>query len=295
MKTTANTIITVVIGFILTLTMNSTIEYFGQNKGSIVIGPAIVVGGRQYQPVDIVNHSADFFNDMILSVPSGTNASEIVANIPLEIETVASTVGIDSSKNLRVSGIRPAQVTRLLIPLEVGDAGRQIVLVNAKRLGIQIEPTTDIPSALSVAARRALLDAVVYAVVLGVFSYWAYSHQSHLENETKVLKREVQEAQEQVEQVTRAVEQKSKETQKAVTRVKLYLLARLSDYAKELNFWRDTVRKMLYHAQRSEKGFTADELFDLVTENLKTYGTKSSADEYKTIEFMAARLTGNDK
>ena len=57
--------------------------------------------------------------------------------------------------------------------------------------------------------------------------------------------------------------------------MRIYYITRMSDYKKELNFWKDTIRKMLY---QSSKKIDTDDLFNVVTETLQTYGTKSSVD-----------------
>lgn len=69
----------------------------------------------------------------------------------------------------------------------------------------------------------------------------------------------------------------------------LFYAARFTDYARELTFWKDTVRKLLYALGKSEKD--AEILFDVVTDSLKTYTTrKIDKQDYETINYLARRI-----
>lgn len=54
-------------------------------------------------------------------------------------------------------------------------------------------------------------------------------------------------------------------------------LARLGDYSKELNFWRDTIRKITYNSTNKNNG--TESIIDIVTKSLKTYRTRGTDDE----------------
>jgi hypothetical protein len=62
-------------------------------------------------------------------------------------------------------------------------------------------------------------------------------------------------------------------------RIKILLLARISDYAKELQFWRDTVRKVLY--QTSHEQSTSEKLINQVTQALGTHTARTG----ETLDF----------
>lgn len=58
------------------------------------------------------------------------------------------------------------------------------------------------------------------------------------------------------------------------------MLSRLSDYSKELTFWKDTLKKILYKTET--RSSSSEVIFDTVTETLKTYGTRKN---YKDVDF----------
>jgi len=81
----------------------------------------------------------------------------------------------------------------------------------------------------------------------------------------------------------------SKETKNSLREMKIYYLSRMKDYQKELTFWKDTVRKTLYQSGSANKEI--DILFEQITDSLKTYGTKSTADNnIEEINYLANRL-----
>ena len=84
----------------------------------------------------------------------------------------------------------------------------------------------------------------------------------------------------------------SKEIKNSLRENKIYYLSRMKDYQKELTFWKDTVRKTLYQSGKANK--ETDILFEQITDTLKTYGTKSTADHnIEEITYLANRLKQN--
>ncbi len=92
----------------------------------------------------------------------------------------------------------------------------------------------------------------------------------------------LQGAEERIEEIRKETD----EVKKLYERKKAILIRRVSDYSKELEFWRNTIRKVLYDRLSTEK--EAEIIITHVTNRLGTYGTRdSSAEEYETIEAMA--------
>jgi hypothetical protein len=67
-------------------------------------------------------------------------------------------------------------------------------------------------------------------------------------------------------------------------------MARLSDYAKELSFWRDTIRKILVEQGQTLKD--TDTIINNVTKSLKTYSTKALEDieSFESIKIAASLI-----
>lgn len=88
--------------------------------------------------------------------------------------------------------------------------------------------------------------------------------------ELEPLKKEVAKTSQECDEQIKKLERESKEMQ-------LYLRTHVTQLRKELTFWRDTVRKMLYTSQNEFQ--TADKVIDTITSTLKTYTTRKYSDE----------------
>ena len=62
---------------------------------------------------------------------------------------------------------------------------------------------------------------------------------------------------------------------------------------RELSFWRDTVRKMLYNSQSEFQ--TADKVIETVTSTLKTYTTRKLGDENMDELLYLAQLIADSR
>lgn len=67
----------------------------------------------------------------------------------------------------------------------------------------------------------------------------------------------------------------------------MYLLARITDYSRELQFWRDTIRKVLYGVNFDEK--SVDDIISNVSLVLKTYTTQEVKVDFEVVRELAER------
>lgn len=139
---------------------------------------------------------------------------------------------------------------------------------------------------------------MVYAILFGLATYFVERRAIKLQRSLDSVDERLQSSDKKNEDLARTYDEGKKEMkvkiraiEDRVTKQRLYLLARLSDYSRELTFWRDTIRKMLYQAGAEKK--TVENILDQVTTTLRTYGTREDwQSELKTIE-IAARLLAN--
>jgi hypothetical protein len=77
-------------------------------------------------------------------------------------------------------------------------------------------------------------------------------------------------------------------------RKRIYLLARLHDYSRELSFWRDTIRKLL---TSSGSVLSPDKVIEQVTASLRTFGTldRKTLDDFEAIKVGAELLNGGKR
>jgi hypothetical protein len=75
----------------------------------------------------------------------------------------------------------------------------------------------------------------------------------------------------------------------SLSRIKVLLLARLADYAKELEFWRNTMAKFVLAAGGVKQD--VEIINKQVTDSLKTFGTRGrGADDFEAIKALAGML-----
>jgi hypothetical protein len=292
MKKIASTIATVAITFVITLALNLIIELLTQDKGAVMIGPVVTIQGQPYMPIDISNHAQEPLDNVVLSIPESTDSHSIISSSPIEVEEIPDVVGTGIRKRIQISGLEPSRVTQLLVPMTDQDASELVRLVNAKQIGLAIERVEDIERPISLAMKDAVVTASIYAVIVAIGTLWFYAQLSDRREETEAVRKKLDEAMAQARELELRSEEQASELAGKLRRIQILLLARLSDYSKELTFWRDTIRKILYQTTGDSK--VSEKVIDQITETLKTYGTRSgAADDFETIEVLAGILSNS--
>ena len=123
---------------------------------------------------------------------------------------------------------------------------------------------------------------------------------NELQQETERIDAERQYQKAELESLKKVADKSSQEYDKQMRELKrdskemrLYLLTRISQLHKELSFWRDTVRKMLYNSQNEFQ--TADKVIDTVTSTLKTYTTRGRSDDNMDEMLYLAQLIADSR
>mgnify|MGYP002801220870 FL=1 len=123
---------------------------------------------------------------------------------------------------------------------------------------------------------------------------------NELQQETERIDAERQSQKAELESLKKVADKSSQEYDKQMRELKrdsnemrLYLLTRISQLHKELSFWRDTVRKMLYNSQNEFQ--TADKVIDTVTSTLKTYTTRGRSDDNMDEMLYLAQLIADSR
>jgi len=84
-----------------------------------------------------------------------------------------------------------------------------------------------------------------------------------------------------------------KATNKEIHKLRIYYQIRINDLNKELDFWRNTIRKMLFNS--SDKFNSAEVVIEMVTNELKTYTTRErNKDSIDEIFYLANIISEKD-
>jgi hypothetical protein len=93
-------------------------------------------------------------------------------------------------------------------------------------------------------------------------------HTKYVDDQVKTMRSE----NERINVTAAELRKELDDLQNSTKRIKAYYLVRFSDYVRELTFWKDTIRKLLYIA--GAKKLDVKAITDTVTNSLKTYTVK---------------------
>ena len=310
MSTAQNTILPVLLTFLITFGLNTAINYYSSDKGSIGISRPIQVGGKSLTVLTIENYSRDFMNEVAIEIPSALSISELLTDAPV-IFTDTPQPYQGRSRVVKLGQISPRLVTRVFIPLPDAASHDLIRVANPDASGLSLRKDDEIESPLRKAALLALLVAVLYAIFTFLSDYYTKqrinSFRLEIENlrkkndkeraedktEADELGRNITKTREQATETKEMLSKQVTEAREMISKQRLLLQARLFDYAKELEFWRNAFRTLILN--KSGSAHNADELIKSVTDELKTHGTKASTHQFETIRIAAEWLADAER
>ena len=198
------------------------------------------------------------------------------------------------SKILKVSAINERALVRIMLVLHKQGDDRFVELVNHRDAGVVLLPTANIQSPLRKSLIQISFISLITALIYGVFVFILYvgldKIKNKLQDETSKLEIDLKTAMDNLDKT----DIKIKENSRANAKIRLVLLSRLSDYAKELEFWRNTIRKLLYSSEN--KDAAAKQLISQVSKNLKTYTTLTDEKfDFDEVEVLAQYLKDSNE
>jgi hypothetical protein len=287
LRNVQNIVVSVIVTFLLSTALNFGINYLTQDNGTIMLGPTITVQGKTYMSVTISNFTSGTLDGIVLSLPSATSISELIASAPIRVGEQASNTGTTEKKLISISEIGHNRVTTLQIPLLNPNQASLLEVTNAgqKKLGVIAvnEISYPIQSILTNAAAISLIYACFYAIVI----VWEHGRLKELDARLKHFDENARIMDEQ----TKKLKKLSSESTARISRIQVVMLARMSDYSQELRFWRDTIRKLLYGLTGTAEA--GDKIVKHVTESLKTYSTRTDYPDFETIRVAAGLVFGS--
>ncbi|NFL34457.1 hypothetical protein FDB64_05100 [Clostridium botulinum] len=315
-------IITTIITLIMTFIFNILLSNFTFDKGSVRLGDLIEVEKGKYMiSIDIKNFSDNNIDKIRIKIPEDIDISSIKTNQPLNFSKISNNIGNQAASTYEIARVpEKQQVTFNIILNNKIDVKSIVVEKNNNK--ISVEYPNDINNSLKQQIKRMSVETIIYALIVGIMIYvLLYNNEKNFEKNSRSLEDKIKDikyyneqdknyydeamkkSQEISEKYKNYCEEKEKESQKLmnqmenikkeITNIKviskkreLLLLARIKDYKKELDFWRDTIRKVFYNSQN--KKIDSEIIFDEITNNLKTYQTKDKrCEDFDAIKVMA--------
>lgn len=161
--------------------------------------------------------------------------------------------------------------------------------MNSVASGIRVRDESQLESPLRQAVITALIVASAYALFSALLAAYAA-------REIGALRADLDKIGQRVKAADEALVAQRKDVQAVEVRVakqRLLLLARISDYSKELLFWRNAVAKLMLAKGGDLK--TANDVAEAVTNALQTHGTKALANDYEAVRVAASWLAESEK
>lgn len=257
------------------------------NDGKIYKGNPVNISKDKYHvPIQIDNFSEKSLSNIKLTIPKYVNINEIKTSFPLSLDDINNTQNL-KRKVIVIGSIPEMDQLNLLIPINNLNHINDIEFINANSKNIAVSQFNEVTNPLLKSAEQSAfyvaLNSVVYALLLLGFYLLKMPMYKRLEE----LREDHKKQGDFIKEL--------RTEQSTIRKHKYLLISRLSDYSKELCFWRDTVRKLLY--ERGEDKKFADEFLNQITKTLKTYGTLSfhKENDFELVRTMIDKIKEEDK
>ncbi|NYZ17432.1 hypothetical protein HL658_33230 [Azospirillum sp. RWY-5-1] len=293
--------------FLVSLVLPFFVGLSKDQNGYVNIGRGFEVNGSFYAPLDIDVVSSSPLNGLILSISKDVLVAESAVSHPVLIKTVDGVKSSDGSKLIEIGHIPPGIRLRILFKLENRTTANSVDVVNWKEKGIEYVYNGNSSGNTSLLSATTIISSTIYALIsfslfLGIASRSdkmkqsadeARKYMEGMQEKIESMKKEISQIKISSHAELKKAEESSKKTEIRFAKFKVLLLSRISDYSKELSFWRDCVRKMLNDRGLSEKN--SEEIFNIVRNVLKTHRTNPRYDEdFKTIEVAAGIINSHE-
>jgi len=241
---------------IVTYGFNQLTQRIDVSNGRVYIGSPITISGTIYYEMQIENWNSKQLDGLILVVPSSVSLPSITSSFPITIEELKGTSGSSSLKRISFSGIPSHHIARVMIPLSTARDIDDFHLASVEQLNLETQWSDYSQDPTIKDFKRAWFNVIAYTFyVCALWFFWQRYFLSTINKEHAKLKelsddydKRIKEGQSTIDKFKVENDQVRNEVRQIKSyylRVRLVLLARLSDYSKELDFWRDTIRRVL--------------------------------------------------
>lgn len=276
-KIIGNAILVTIIPVIVT----AFFSYITMNNGNIGFSNEVIIGNSTYDIIVIENYSDKRLDNLKINIDKNININNIITSSPLSIAINNKIIHNSKINQIVINDIPYGLITQIFIPKSTNDS--YIEFVNHKELKLEISTPKFARNPIKEALFIIILMIIIYSIVFFIFNYIENNRNKIIKEElTKSKKQLVDMAEKITEQQNillnehKQANKQANKIKKEFTKNKLIFLARLTDCTKELTFWRDTIRKIMYDANK--KNVDSEMIIDTVTKSLKTYSTKNEKD-----------------
>lgn len=279
-KIIVDAIVTSLISSLILLIINSGVYWFTKEKINITVTPSSYINNEYVTVISIKN----FQNNKSIQEINLWLDNVIVKNIRTELKNETT------NNNIKINNVVPAYTGSIIIYSEKE--------INEQNLKVELNEkcnlvfTNSQKESAYIEIRNYLGTVLIYFIEFSIMLYLAKKINN---KKIEEVKREIERTKKSlklIEDSQKISEKKAKELQKMIMKNKLVLERKLSDYSRELNFWKDTIRKILYGVSKDE--MKKKDICEIVTDNLKTYRTKEKC-KYSELEDLIEEFKEDEK
>lgn len=288
--------------------------YFFADKGIVRVGTSVKMENNIYQlSIDVHNFNSNPIEKLRVVIPDNISIDKIRPNQSVNITKVSNNLGTSVNSIFEIERVSEKQKLNLVFILNKDIKSKNIIIEKGKN-SLKIEYFEDVKSPFRENLIILTLSAILYSLIFFITNYYSNKKsevkRQKLADEIASLNKEVEkmvrEYNQQVDLDRSERENMASNLQKRIDEVaeelekerhnylkhKLLLLSKIKDFKKENDFWRDTIRKILYD---SDKTIKPENVFAAVTKTLGTYKVYNpNAEEFDTIKFMAKIINNDD-
>lgn len=285
-------------GFIIFIS-SVAFTYFFDKTSVITIGDSVKVEEKQF--FNQVNISAyENINKLRISVPVQMTENEIKSNIPLNIKIIENNVGTTSGSVFEISKIMADSNVELVL-ISNNLINSRDIAVHSTEDTISVQYSQELINPLILRMKNLALSALLYTIMLFILTYISDKHRDKkiyaVKEQLKTTERELTGWINEKDDLKDEVRQSKKDIMKVkedMRKSNILLQAKLNDYQKELSFWRDTIRKIIYRLPNGEN--KAEQLIKIVSSSLKTYQThEKQGYDFEALKVLASMIKDIDK
>lgn len=259
------------------------------DKGNIRIGDIYKVEeDTLYRNIEVINYTNDYIDGLFLKIPN---------TCKIENEKFISSLVITKKENklndyimYSLDMIEPKTSSLITIQVQKDDL---ISFPNHSSKKFSVTSGKHIESPIWNLIKQVLPSFIVYFILLSIFQFFANKKSNELTLKIDKIDNERKSMNQKQEERIKETEIKMNTYVKDVNLKMTFIKKQLMDYEKELDFWRNTVRQVLFKGDK--KHTQAEKLFDAVTKQLETYTVKSKKNlDLDEILFVADELNKNE-
>lgn len=279
-------VIIVFVIFVSSFIGNSVITYITGYNGVVTVNELIEIGQGKYQvSINISNFSNNNLENIRINLPTDIDTDKIKSNQPLSIVKITSNLGKDNGSIFEINRIFEKQKADILFLLDKPIDTNKIVIAKNDN-NIEVEYLNNIKSPFQKEVKNNIILALIYAIVVSIMFYIIGTRQDKanvifkterdevvqkIKDNQEIIKQDTIKMQDELKEGYIKVDKQNKDNyiimEESLARIDkemedvkqkhnnevvnhkkqiILLLSRLRDYSKELDFWRDTIRKVTY-------------------------------------------------